>query len=162
MCPKKKHKQSDNVHLCCDHQKFYRLLVLASLSQSCVFSTMHLYIKLSQQCIFESTHKYISEFLLFKMPRCWQHDLNFVTEEQLRWHQQFECESMLHTRNVCLYQQGDGKCCRAFFTHTSTLAYHYMITHRQFACTRCYGTFNSVSELEQHSHPDGADYHESE
>lgn len=95
------------------------------------------------------------------MFKCWQHELVFATEDQFRWHQQNECDPMLKTRNACLFQNSDGKCCRAFFAHTSSLICHYLVAHRQFACSRCYGAFNSIIDLENHLHRDGIDYRES-
>lgn len=81
---------------------------------------------------------------------CEKHSLLFKTVDDLNEHKA-ECESLLQP-NICLYNIYGGISCKAIFKETGSLVIHYLLAHGKYACSKCYGHFDSFDELERHQH----------
>lgn len=92
---------------------------------------------------------------------CWYHEIQFESVKNYTEHCEKECKEMLKNSNVCTFVKENGSCCRKKYNHISTLILHYKSEHKKYACAKCYKIFERKDDLEQHEHPQDANYRES-
>lgn len=81
---------------------------------------------------------------------CERHSVVYRNAEDFVEHQS-ECSSLLKA-NICLYNVYGGVSCKETFHETASLVLHYFNSHGKYACSQCYGVFESPEELEDHEH----------
>lgn len=92
---------------------------------------------------------------------CATHEICFGSSEEYNYHVKNECADMLKVQNICTHHIGDGRCCRRFFNHSSSLILHYKKKHKLYACVKCYSVYKNTADLEKHSHTNGLNLRES-
>lgn len=92
---------------------------------------------------------------------CAAHEIRFCSSKEYNHHVKYECAEMLKVQNICTHHLGDGRCCRRFFNHSSSLILHYKKKHKLYACVKCYGVYKNAADLEEHSHINGLNLRES-
>lgn len=89
--------------------------------------------------------------------RCDDHQIQFPNMDSFHHHMSEQCEIMLKNKNSCTFLKENGRCCGKSFQHTATLLYHYYKVHDIYACHKCYSTYQTLVELDDHTHKEAVD-----
>lgn len=95
----------------------------------------------------------ITQTKMFTYSVCEQHSMTFQDKSAYDNHKS-ECEKLLSKKNTCVFVNEKGEGCGKNYNETSNLILHYFLVHKKYACSRCYGVYDTEKELEDHSHND--------
>lgn len=109
----------------------------------------------ASEAVLKCVHKVESKSKMSGNYICWDHELDFPTEQALQNHLASECAKFLAKGAVCLFMDTEGQCCGKTFNHISSLMYHYFCKHRKYACAYCYQLFDHREDLDAHKHTAG-------
>lgn len=90
---------------------------------------------------------------------CFQHEVQFESAGAYEFHVKW-CESFLEVKNLCTVSDSNGLMCAQEFKHITSLVAHIMKNHRMYLCVFCKRKFNSVREIEEHTHSSNGYIHE--
>lgn len=82
---------------------------------------------------------------------CFQHDIQFESAVAYKQHKKW-CDVFLVTKNLCTFSDSNGLMCALEFKHVASLVLHVYQDHHWYLCVHCRKRFESIGELEMHSH----------